>query len=643
MRTERWRRLLTENRNEIAMWVLAMALAAFMLAPVLSSGFFSDDGVNSLVVPAAVAAQHSSLLREVANAYGGAVKAIGRFFPFATYAVFLFWFVNGNLALYKWLILLLVLADLALFGRLVRALTASPAMGVLAIILPPLLFQFRFYSDPILAFGALPQVITLLTFGSLLAWVAFLRDGDKRDLVVSLVLYGMSLLTYEIVLPFFVLHLLIAWWYPRRRPMVEAVKASWPFAALAVGSAAVAVGVRLANGIALAGGATGSVYTPNTDPFAALFAMARQVSAALPLSYHILLTTTTGIDGVRPFEGLFAYIGRYPASSLFILAGVTAFVAAAVWMLRSPAPAPATKKRTAVPAAPSSISIPGLLWTGAGLLVLPATLIALSPKYQSEILWGKGYIPVYVSYFGTALLIIAGLRAAARIGSAKKPLRAVLAVGLALTLGALGVMTYQDNRIIVERFDRDWLYPRQVEQDALARGLVSPVPAGSQVVMLVKRGWDEPAFFAIHAGKLERTADAREAATWTAMLTGRTPQSVDATATRYVFGAKDDVWIANADGLSAYNGYAIVGRLAAVTVSGGKPVQAEVDTVRVYLSSPQPPVASPVLVGGTAYDPPQFTSPQVIGLNPATLQRLAGGDGWSLSAAPPGQVLNLRL
>jgi hypothetical protein len=322
---------------------------------------------------------------------------------------------------------------------------------------------------------------------------------------------------------------------------------------------------------------------------------------------------------------------------------VTAFVAAAVWTLRPAPPAPVTKKRSAVPAAPSAISLPGLLWIGAGLLVLPATLVALSPKYQTEILWGKGYIPVYVSYFGTALLIIAGLRAAARIGSDKGALRSVLAVGLAVVLGALGIMTYQDNRIIVERFDRDWLYPRQVEQDALARGLVSPVPADSQVVMLVKRGWDEPAFFAVHAGKLERTADAREAATWTAMLTGRTPQSVDATATRYVFDAKDDVWVANADGLSAYNGYAVVGRLAAVTVSGGKAVQAEIDSVRVYLSSPQPPVVAPVLVGGVPYDPPQFTSPQVLGLDPASMQRLDGGAGWSLSASPPGQVLKLRL
>ena len=524
MGMERWRKLLTENRNEIAMWVVALALAAFMLTPLLSSGFFSDDGVNSLVVPSAVAAQHSSLLREVANAYGGAVRAVGRFFPFATYAVFLFWFVNGNLALYKWLILLLVMADLALFGRLVRALTASPVMGVLAIMLPPLLFQFRFYSDPILAFGALPQVITLLTFGSLLAWVAFLRDGKKRHLVVSLVLYGVSLLTYEIVLPFFLLHLLIAWWYPQRTPLRDAARASWPFAVLAVCSAVVVVGVRLSNSIALAGGASGGNYTPNTDPFAALFAMARQVSAALPLSYHILLGSTNGIDGIRPFEGLFSYIGRYPASSMVVLAGVTAFVAAGVWMLRGTAPAAAPKKRSPGPAAPRSISIPGLLWTGAALLVLPATLVALSPKYQSEILWGKGYIPVYVSYFGTALLIIAGLGAAARIGSAKNALRIALAVGLAMALGALGVMTYQDNRIIVERFDRDWLYPRQVEQDALARGLVSPVPADSRIVMLVKRGWDEPAFFAVHAGKLERTADAREAATWTAMLTGRTPQ-----------------------------------------------------------------------------------------------------------------------
>jgi len=640
---ERWRKLLAENRNEIVMWVLALALAAFMLAPLLSSGFFSDDGVNSLIVPVAAQAQHSSLMGEVANAYGGAVKQLGRFFPFATYAVFMFWFVNGNLALYKWLILVLVLLDLALFGRLVRALTASPAMSALAITLPPLLFQFRFYSDPILAFGALPQVVALLTFGSLLAWVAFLRGGRRRDLVVSLVLYGVSLLTYEIVLPFFLLHLLIAWWYPERQRLRQAAKASWPFAALAVGSAMVAVGVRLANGIALAGGASGSVYTPNTDPFAALFTIARQISAALPLSYHILLGSTTGIDGVQPFEGLFAYIGRYPVSSLLVLAGVTALVAVGVWMLRDPEASPLTKKRSSLPQAAKAISLPGLLWTAAGLLVLPATLIALSPKYQTEILWGKGYIPVYLSYFGTALLIIVGLKAASRIGRAKGTVHILVVVGLAVLLGALGVMTYQDNRIIVERFDRDWLYPRQVEQGALARGLVTPVPADSEVVMLVKRGWDEPGFFAIHAGKLVRTADARESATWEAVLKGRTPQSAEATATRYVFGAKDGLWVANADGLSAYNGYAIVGRLAAVTVSGGKAVQAEIDSVRVYLSSPQPPMTAGVLVGGAAYAPPQFTSPQVLGLDPASLQRLDGGDGWSIWAAPPGQVLKLRL
>jgi hypothetical protein len=551
-----------------------------------------------------------------------------------------------------------------MFGRLVRGLSGSPALGILAIAVTPVLFQFRFYSDPILSFSALPQVIVMLIIGSLLALMAFMRSGRRRYLALSLVLYAISLLTYEITLPFFLLHAVIAWLYPSRHKAAKAWKLSWPFAGLAVLSSLAAVVTRIALKMPVAGGAAGTPYTPNADPFTAIATVARQVSAALPLSYHVALGATGGIDGVQPFEGPIAYLSRYPATSVAVLLGLGVTVFAALWLTREEEQKP--RGRTAL-----------LLTFGAALAVLPAVLVALSPKYQGEILWGKGYIPVYVSYFGVALLLLTGIwwavaamrrarpapvpahkgpaKATARpAGKAKvtaKPPAATsaprwawiaMAGALAALVAVTGIVAYQDNRIIVERFSRDWLYPRQVEQSALSHGLMDKVPAGSTVLMRVLRAWDVSDFFVINAHKAVDPYDTRQMPSWAPLEASHTPSPAPGGGSKYTLSRSDAVYFADAEGLSQDNGFAIAGHLVSFTVTGGTVVSMTVDSMRIFVTTPQPYIAAPVLVGGIPYDPPRFTGPDVLGLDSAKLRRVSGGADWSLWELPEGQTLEMK-
>ncbi len=606
-----WFDAVFEGRRRWLLLTAASLLAFFTLSPILQGGFYADDAKKSLLSARYFALVGGSVLRSMIDSQASWIVGQGRFFPLSGYVDLVFYAVNGNALIYKLFILALVIVDLLLFRVLVVKLTRSQAMGLLALLLPPLIFQVRYADDALTTYQGLLQIVLLYTLLSLIALVAHIDTGKRRYLVASLVAYAASLLTYEVGIPFFLVFWLVAYLYPRRRRFADATRTTWPFAALAVLAGLGAIAIRARYGIPVTASAGGSPYALNLDPLAVAGTLAKQTTAALPLTYYAmyLYRAAVGAWSSPPLPGFVGTIVAQPLTSVALAVGYGSLI----WI-------------ACVRAARERVSGDRSIWpllasVGGGLLVLPGTLLALSPKYQQAtwVSWGVGYLPVYISCFGVALLAVAGLQPL--LASSLPRVRRTV-TGVAIALAAfLGVLAYGDTGSVIQGWASIYDHPRAIEIAALERGIMAPLADGAA---LLTRGsdWETPTLFKLYAGKnvgplgslgapgddvLERASDS-------------TPSTAGI---RYTFGPGADLRALDFQGVTDHDGYATFGTVASLTVdSQGAVSDAKVEPSRVYLSWSERAAAAS---GATRYD-----SLASLGLDKSSWVRKGSGPGWAL-------------
>jgi hypothetical protein len=628
----------------VVAFATALLLAAIVLSPLLRSGFLGDDAFNSTGIGrSTLRMEHVTLAKAI---YDGQLPWIhqGRFFPVSALTAVPLYLADGQASWFKVYILGMVLLDLGLFGYFVRQATGSWGIGVLAIVVMPLLFQFRSASfhDPILGFSGLLPMVAAWMLISLIAILAYMRTGKRRDLAVSLVAYAAGLLSYEITIPLFLLHMAIAWLYPKRHPFTKSLRISWPFAALSAGAVAVAVGLRLYFGAALttttahyvaqsaaAGDQTAGAYALNLALGPAFVTAAKQIVASLPLSYQ-LLEASAAQSGL--FQGFGYALSANPAVNSAIAigyGGLLAFIAWESWIENA-------ERRSAA----SRWLLPIL---GVGLLVLPNVLIALSARYQGEVFWGVGYLPVYVSYFGVALLVVAGVGGAfswARPLPWAKIVFAASAVALAGMAVGVAVLDYQNNALDVEYVNRQYLYPRDVNAAAIERGVFQDLPVGARLIVGTQpRSWANKLFFESHTGK--RLAVVSCGDPTPSLPSGATSSTAGDGATTYQLAGRDvyflDDWIPWAD-----NGAVILGVVDQLTIGPDKTVSVVLSTSRVYVSAVPLSASEPVLPSrpfGAGVTAPTLDA---VGLDPSKFTEVTSGSEWGLFKAKTGYKLALR-
>jgi hypothetical protein len=552
----------------------AVLFVVVLLAPTFHLGFIFDDAHNAAETGSALSAVGETLGSEIRGDWADWAH-VGRFFPLSEYIRVLFWAVDGRLWLYRLGILCLVLANAGLFSLLVRKLTGSGGLAILGFLLAPALFQVRYFHDPIMSYAGLLQAVTFFTFLSLIALLSWLTDRRPYQLALSLAAYGASLLTYEIGLPFFLLHALLIWGFPRTRSFREVVRMAWPFAAMAAGCALVPVLFRLSGNVALSGNASAGAWTPHLQFGAVLTALSKQTLGALPLSYYASRAVGTRLGLTNGFLlGTPAqYLALFPAAvvSLIALAGLVTHVAIR-WAASSSSDSHMT------PAASPSL----VLLLGAGLWILPGALISLSPVRQAELYWGVSYLPVYVSYFGVALVVLGVVQAILR----RWPQRThALIVVLTLCIGGLAALWYGNATTATEVLDREWHYPRSAITDAASARLFQGVAPEAVYVTSGDRFWDIPIFFASLSPNVPaRVQHLGAVASGVENLSG--DRSTRAGATTIAVQPEQDVYFIDYDGRSDGSGYALVTKIATLTVQPGGGFRIEGQPIAYFRSAP---------------------------------------------------------
>jgi hypothetical protein len=459
-------------------WLLLviLALVIVQLSPLLQTGYISDDAADSLTH--GLLSYHGYSLTGYCYAQCGVSMTQGaRFYPLSFPQVYGTFYFISNLYLYKCLIISLVVVDLLLFARLVRKLIRCDGFPELCTLAILAVFQFSYGDDPLLGYsGFLPKLLLYVLLSLTWLW-RYLDTGRRAWLVASSLAYMVALLSYEIVYPFFVLHIAFLWSREKRwRPLLTT---SLPFVGSAALCASVSLLLRRHFGVN-----PSSAYRVNPNWGWYFLTLVRQLDGALPLSHYLRGPHRAPGDSSKQWLTFWNAVGFLGGSLLTFI--------------------------TLVRLARSEQSLPGRAWwravsLGLALWFLPALLVCSSFIYQNRIRWGMPQISVYVEFYGVGLItasIIAG--SLVRLAASNRWLLVSSSIFSVLLGGTLATTNYA-NQQVTRDSGWGWRDQRLNLEAALQAGLVEAVPDGSTLILQHRYPWwhdyYSSFFYFQHAGK----------------------------------------------------------------------------------------------------------------------------------------------
>lgn len=432
-----------------------LVVATFVSWPALDSGWYGDDAAFS-ALPAQLRATHTSLAQAIAAANALWIDANGRFYPVAIAEKYVVFDLFTNLVAYKAFLLVSTLATLAAFYALVRRFV-NDGFAALAILATVACLQERAYHDSVLAYNGMMQLVALALFAGL-GLVARARGASARPAIACAVaLHALACATYEIAYLFFPLYGAAVWIVTADARL--ALRRMLPFGVTSVAFVVVSMVLRARSALT-----ADSAYRAHLDPPLVALAFVRETLAAVPLTYFGF-----NVQRVFPPFTLLASHEHDVALSLGI-ALLTAVVAAFLF----------SRYRGDAPVATRAIALFGAL-----LAVVPGILPAFSPKYQHELDWGIGYLPVFLACFGMGtLLAIAMDRALVRAGR----MRSAVTVGLVVAVSAVLTLQHTANVTVVAAID-DVKSSRERLQTPLASGSIASLADGARIALVLQPSW----------------------------------------------------------------------------------------------------------------------------------------------------------
>lgn len=164
--------------------------------PLVNSGLIGDDAYNSQTI--------GRLIDDDLNIFEYYYKEAlswywnnGRLFPISVGMYFLFYIIE-NVVLIKTYYLILILLNLIVFYNIILNFTLSKKFSFFIIIFIFTSIQFRLWHDPVLSFHGLLQTLTLFFFLSIYFFQKYYLHKKLIYINLSAFFYFLSLLTYEV-------------------------------------------------------------------------------------------------------------------------------------------------------------------------------------------------------------------------------------------------------------------------------------------------------------------------------------------------------------------------------------------------------------------------------------------------------------
>jgi len=303
----------------------------------------------------------------------------GRFFPGGSVYALVMWNAFQSRAAYMTYLALLSVLIAVLIAYVVWRLTRSAMLGAFAAVTFTACLQLRFgYLDGVASFAGLVGYTLALTLIAGLIAAHILRGGSHWWVILVAVAWSLAITAYEVSLLMLPAILLLLW---ATGPSLRD-RARWAWATLPlIVPAALALGVTFylrRRELPLAP----AYQVDLSGPVASTFG--KQFTAALPFSQQ-------GIAGAPIFTGL--------SILLALVLAVPAFLAWRPWGRE--------------PHLVGGRVNASLLAAGVWAWVVPSALAAVTVRWQTELIWGQGYI--YLPYeFAGFTLVMTGIAGAVR-------------------------------------------------------------------------------------------------------------------------------------------------------------------------------------------------------------------------------------
>ena len=159
--------------------VLDFALVSwviYLLFPLLTIGFISDEAYNSLILGKNIV-EGVSLWDRLYSEINGWLAGAGRFWPFVWFYKYGLYTLQPTALFVKLLALILIILNVVYFSRIVRFITNDRNLSYICAFIVPLFFQFRLWHDPIMAFTFMIPLIGFFLFATILLMINYLESN----------------------------------------------------------------------------------------------------------------------------------------------------------------------------------------------------------------------------------------------------------------------------------------------------------------------------------------------------------------------------------------------------------------------------------------------------------------------------------
>ena len=431
--------------------MLILLLTAASLSMLIRSGYYWDDAVNST----AYLAEKKDAIPTLTHVLEFMRKylELGRINILSVY--YYFYFYIENVSLYKALIILTILIDQLIFRKVLMEYGVPLSGARLGMLLIPLMLQTKIYQDPVSGFYSLMQVLTAEMLLCALFLHRWLEQGKRSCFWLSLAAFAVGLLTYEVCFPFLAMICLLIW--AQRKNFLRAVRDSLPFISLTI---LMLAGVYLVRRLYVHDTYAGVAFS--LDPARIARAALTQLAAGLPLSFYsagypaAVMAHSYPTNTFMNYDFL-SFLKAVQFSDILILLSALYII----------------KKISRSNYQLSTINCQ-LFILALSFAVLPMITVAMSERYQGQLMPGLGYLPVYMQYYGIAVLILC-LVLSVRPSVGKR----------ALCLSAFSVillLNLQNNRAVTEIMNRSFYEPRNAGEAALRGGILDFLPEDAILV-----------------------------------------------------------------------------------------------------------------------------------------------------------------
>jgi hypothetical protein len=359
--------------------LLLLSLLVIISLPIVKAGYFSDDTVNSLI-SGTIKIYHFSFWSYVYE-YMKIWINYGRFFPLSILSSIFVFNYFPNVHDYQIIRLVFIWISVFSFAWLLKVLTRDVFSALLFLILTPMCWSVHDVADPLVSFAIFLPLVVIFAATTLI-FLSYYQDTQKTGwLALSLVMYCCGLACYELgMVTFFLMLIMVTMQTDTRQHKIETIK---PYSILTATYLLAYLIAQHANHFTYDG-----IKIHLGISF--LSGFMAQLTSALPLSYYFL-ATHTHIDTSLLLQHIAT--NKPAAATTLYLFFVT--LSTTFWLIRK---VQFSKK-----------NIVCICLTGLTLIIFPALLMGLSQRYQNIIQAGRGYIPVYVQYLGTACLLLSGI------------------------------------------------------------------------------------------------------------------------------------------------------------------------------------------------------------------------------------------